>query len=570
MDAVRTASWDNDQLLAPIALERARVIAPFVLFSVVCALVVSEPTGVPLAPAVIAWNVCAIGILSWLTWSLLTRRIDPRWGHVALGAVWVLPTFGTLLSEYFVHGELLTVVLVVELASAAILLRTSWVLVLYLLIDLVWFPMILRDSTAALGMSMIMVGSAEIVGVLFQRLLHGSLVRAERQIALLRASEQERVALTEQLLHAQRLEVAGTLSAGLAHDMNNILASIQNLAELQLAEPQSASARTDLTHIVAQSQRGAELTRALLAFSRRGQYRMQVLELDVAVRELLPLLSRTLPKSLELVTKLAAPALRVEADPSQLGQLVMNLTLNAVDAMNGVGTLTITTQAVELDAAEGAALGLSPGAHVKILVRDSGCGMSDATRLRVFEPFFTTKPLGQGTGLGLSTVWGVVKSHGGMVTIDSALGTGTTFTIYLPTTTALPAAPPPPVEPKRARATVLVVDDEKLVRAGARRILERRGYTVLEAGDGQEGLEVFGTNVDTIGLVILDMGMPVMGGPECFDRLRELAHVPVLIATGYADDAAAQSLIARGAALIEKPYSAAALAQDVARLLAAN
>ena len=571
MSDVRIFAEDRDLLLAPIALERARVIAPFVLFAVVLAMVVSEPTGVPLATPVIVWNLGSICVLGWLTVALLKRRLSPRWGHLALGAVWVLPTCGTLLTEHFAQGELLTAVLVVEIASAAIILRTSWVLGLYVLIDLTWFPMALRDGSGALAKAILIVGSAQTAGVLFQRLFHGSLVRAERQLALLRASEQERAALTEQLMHAQRLEVAGTLSAGLAHDMNNILASIQSLAELQLAESPSSSAKVDLEHIVAQSQRGAELTRALLAFSRRGQYRMQVLEIDVAVRDLLPLLSRTLPKSLELVTQLGAPALRVEADPSQLGQLIMNLTLNALDAMNGIGTLTITTEPVELDAAQAAALGVTAGSNVKLTVTDTGCGMSDTTRHRVFEPFFTTKPLGKGTGLGLSTVWGVVKSHGGMVTIESVLGRGTTFTIHLPRTTASPPRPPPPpVEPSRARTTVLVVDDERLIRAGTRRILERRGHTVLEAGNGEEALTVFGANAATIGLVILDMGMPVMGGPECFDRLRALGDVPVLIATGYADDAQAQSLIARGAALIEKPYAAAALAHDVARLLALN
>ncbi len=571
MHDVRMFSSDRDHLLAPIALERARVVAPFVLFAIIAAVLVSEPTGVPLTTPVIVWNVFSVAFLGWLTWALRTRRVDAKWGHLALAAVWVMPTFGTVLSEYLVASELLTLVLVVEILGAAVMLRTSWVIALFVVIDLLWFPMMLRDGTPAPGLSVIMIGWAQIIGVLFQRLFHGSLVRAERQLALLRASEQERATLSEQLLHAQRLEVAGTLSAGLAHDMNNILASIQNLAELQLAEPQSAAARTDLTHIVAQAQRGAELTRALLAFSRRGQYRMQILELDVAVRDLLPILSRTLPKSLELVTRLDAPAIRVEADPSQLGQLVMNLTLNAVDAMNGVGTLTITTEAIEVDAAQAAPLGLVAGSHVKLTVADTGCGMSDDTRLRVFEPFFTTKPLGHGTGLGLSTVWGVAKSHGGMVTVDSAVGRGTTFTIYLPRTTALPVLPPPPpVEPQRGRATVLVVDDERVLRAGTRRILEKRGHTVLEASNGEEALAVYAANAETIGLVILDMGMPVMGGAECFDRLRQLADVPVLIATGYADDTAAQSLIARGAALIEKPYAAAALAQDVARLLAIN
>jgi CheY-like chemotaxis protein len=237
----------------------------------------------------------------------------------------------------------------------------------------------------------------------------------------------------------------------------------------------------------------------------------------------------------------------------------MNLAVNAADAMTGTGTLTITTEPVELPT----------GSVVRLRVRDTGCGMDDATRARVFEPFFTTKPLGNGTGLGLSTVWGVVTSHGGTISVASAVGVGTVFTIEFPRTLALP--PPPPasvIDVQPARATVLVVDDEPLVRSGTRRILERRGLAVLEASNGEEALAVFRAHAASIGLVILDMGMPVMGGAECFAKLREVADVPVLIATGYAEDTAAQALIARGATLIEKPFASAALARDVARLLA--
>lgn len=546
-------------LLTPIALDRARVIAPFVLFAVLLALIVSEPSGVPLATPVIVFNAGVIPVFGALTWALWRRRLAVRWGHIALGLVWTVPIAGTLLSKYFVPDSMLTIVLVVEIAGAAIILRRWWVLAVYLAIDLAWIPLAMREHGSTIAMSLLVVGAAQIVGALFQHLFRGSLLRAERQLADLRSSERERAALTEQLLHAQRLEVAGTLAAGLAHDMNNVLASIRSLAELQLAESPSPSTTADLTHIVSQSERGAELTRGLLAFSRRGQYRRQVLELDEALRELLPLLSRTLPKSLDVVTLLGAGTCRVDVDPHHLGQAIMNLAVNASEAMTGNGTLTITTEPVEL----------ATGSVVRLRVRDTGCGMDEATRARVFEPFFTTKPLGNGTGLGLSTVWGVVTAHGGTIGVASATDVGTVFTIEFPRTYAV--LPPPPVqmiEPQPARATVLVVDDEPLVRSGTRRILERRGLVVLEAEDGEAALAVFREHAASIGLVILDMGMPVMGGAECFAKLRELADVPVLIATGYADDTAAQALIARGAALIEKPYASSALARDVARLLA--
>ncbi len=556
---MRTSPAAEHALLAPIAYDRARIIAPFIMFAMTLALVVSEPTGVPLAAPVIAWNALAIPVLGALAWGMWHRRLAVRWGHVALGLVWALPTVGTVLSKVFVPDALLTIVLVAEVAAAAVLLRTRWMLIAYIAIDIAWIPLALHDPDTVAGMSILTVAASQIVGGLFQRMFVTQLLRAEQQLADLRASEQERAALTEQLMHAQRLEVAGTLAAGLAHDMNNVLASIRSLAELQLAEAPSPSTAADLTHIVSQSERGAELTRGLLAFSRRGQYRRQVLELDTALSELLPLLSRTLPKSLEVVTSLGAAACRVEVDPHHLGQVIMNLAINASEAMTGNGTLTISTEPVER----------ATGDVVRLRIRDTGCGMDDATRARVFEPFFTTKSMGNGTGLGLSTVWGVVTAHGGTINVASAVGVGTVFTIEFPRTFALP--PPPPVktlEPQPTRATVLVVDDEPLVRSGTRRILERRGLAVLEASNGEEALAVFRDHAASIGLVILDMGMPVMGGAECFAKLRELAEVPVLIATGYAEDAAAQGLIARGAALIEKPFASAALARDVARLLA--
>ncbi|MEO7097278.1 MAG: histidine kinase dimerization/phospho-acceptor domain-containing protein, partial [Polyangiales bacterium] len=324
---------ERDALLAPLAYDRARIIAPFVLFAMILALLVSEPTGVPLALPVIAWNAVAIPAIGALTWGLWYGRLPVRWGHVALVLVWALPTIGTLLSKFFVPGALLTIVLTAEVAAGAILLRTRWTIAAYLVIDIAWIPLALREPDTVAMMSILTVTASQIVSGLFQRVFISSLLRAEQQLADLRASERERAALTEQLMHAQRLEVAGTLAAGLAHDMNNVLASIRGLAELQLAESPPPAMAADLAHIVTQSERGAELTRGLLAFSRRGQYRRQVLELDGALRELLPLLSRTLPKSLELITDLRAGASRIEVDPHHLGQVIMNLAVNAADAM---------------------------------------------------------------------------------------------------------------------------------------------------------------------------------------------------------------------------------------------
>jgi two-component system cell cycle sensor histidine kinase/response regulator CckA len=397
--------------------------------------------------------------------------------------------------------------------------------------------------------------------------------KLREQVARLEHEREELQAKHErlhtQLLHPQRIEVAGTLAAGLAHDMNNVLAAIMNIAELLLDDCSDTRTRLDLEQIVAEAERGAALTKSLLGFARKGQYRRQVLEIDLVVRDVLALLSHTLPKSVEVKLEPGAPGERVDGDPAQLAQILVNLALNAADAMSGKGRLTIASEVTEVDDATAARLGLAGGRHARIFVRDTGCGMDAATQQRMFEPFFTTKPVGKGTGLGLSLVWGVVKAHGGAIDVDSAVGRGTDFAIYLPVTTAPLAARSSPPEPRLPplRATILVVDDEPHIRQSTTRILERVGYTVLGACDGADALRVFAANQPAIGLVIMDMAMPVMSGAECIRSLREISNVPVLVATGYAIDEEVQTVVARGASLIEKPFSASTLLVEVARLL---
>ncbi len=573
-----------DGLLAPVALERARILAPWVATGLAVALLLSGPTGVGLSAPVVGWNLFAIPALTVLAVLLIRRRVSLVWGHHALAIVWWLPTLGTLVSQLYSHDPGLTYLVVVEVAASAVMLERRWVVGSLVALDAVWIPMMIHLGGDQVALHVSLVMAAQIFALLFQSLVRSSLLRAEthrlvheetsrelaHQLAELRRSEDERAKLFERLVHAQRMEVAGTLSAGLAHDMNNILCSIRNVAELVIADPGASSGITDLAQIVAQAERGAELTRGLLAFSRRGQYRKQVVELDSVLANVVPLLSRTLPKSIEIRQELGASSARIEGDPNQLGQVLINLAVNAAHAMGGTGTLTIRSAQVDVDATDGAQLGIDPGGYVRISVIDTGIGMDETTRLRVFEPFYTTKPLGEGTGLGLSTAWGVVNGHRGAIGVESQLGAGTTFTLHLPVTSEPLPAPPvirlPP--PQVARGTVLVVDDERLVRSSTRRILERQRYTVLEAVNGEDALAVYKLHAAEIGLVILDMGMPVMGGRECFMRLRELSEVPVLVATGYASDGEAQSLLARGASLIEKPYPAGELAREVARILA--
>jgi CheY-like chemotaxis protein len=233
-----------------------------------------------------------------------------------------------------------------------------------------------------------------------------------------------------------------------------------------------------------------------------------------------------------------------------------------------VGRLRIATATRRLDD-EARLLGLTPGEYLEITVADSGCGMDAECKKRAFEPFFTTKPLGKGTGLGLSTAWGITQGHGGTITIDSAPGAGTTFRVYVPTTNkaSRPLARVHAQPPTAVGATVLVVDDEDAVRATTMRLLGRRGMRVLGASNGAEALDVYRQHADDISLVMLDMGMPVMSGRECFQRLRLMSQVPVLVATGYALDEDAQQLLSQGVSLLEKPFGGDRLMREVTRLL---
>lgn len=558
--------------LAVTALERARILAPLVLAGMVISLASSERVGVALTGAVIAFNAVSISVLVAMSVLLWRRRIAERWAHPALTLVWWLPVAGTLLSQYFSHSTLLAPVLLVEISCAAILLHTGWVIGTQLLISAIWFPLTIRDGGDAAA-SMLLTGAlAQITAIVFHVLMRRSLVRAET----LRLEAAEKLAelarMQDQLLHSQRMEAVGTLAAGIAHDMNNVLGAIMSFAGLVL-ESAKPDQRADLEQIVAEAERGASLTRGLLAFSRRGQYRRQVLVLDDIVREVLPLLERTLPKSIEVRSLLTGGSACVEGDPVQLGQALVNFGLNAAHAMTGTGTLELAADVVELAEPAATELSLPPGRYGRLRVTDTGCGMDEAVRRRVFEPFFTTKPMGKGTGLGLSTVWGVARAHNGAASVESELGKGSTFWLHLPLTTAArPRAPSPlviEVAPELPRRTVLVIDDEHAVLRGNRRILERMGLEVLTASDGAEGLQVFDAHADAIALVVLDMGMPVMGGAECFVKLRERSRVPVLIATGYAADEHVQALVAAGASLIEKPFQASDLTSRVRAMLGA-
>jgi signal transduction histidine kinase/CheY-like chemotaxis protein len=555
-------------ILRPVSLERARIISPFVLLCVVVGLLVSESTGVPLSAPVLTWNLIAIPLLAALCIALWQRRVPERLADHALCLTWWIPICGTLISQYFSGSQLLAFAYLIEIAGAAFMLNRALLLVSFAVFNALWIPLVLRDAGALAEMQFSSMFAAQLFALLFQRMHATTLLRAESNARALAQQLDERDRLHGQLLHSQRMEAVGTLAAGLAHDMNNVLASMSNIAEL-LLDDASDQQREDLQDIIKQAGRGAELTRGLLAFSRKGQYRKLVVDVVGMLRDVEPLLSRTLPKAIAIKADLPADGLNVLGDPAHLQQVIVNLGVNAADAMQGAGTLSISCERAVLAEATAIAMHLAPGAYALIRVTDTGSGMDEATRKRAFEPFFTTKPLGKGTGLGLSTVWGIVQSHGGTIMFDTEFGRGTAFSIYLPLTQepTVPTQKRAPSAPLR-RTLVLVVDDEPAVRSSTIRLLQRQGLDAIGAANGAEALELYDRHAADIALVVLDMGMPVMGGAECFAHLRTRGNVPVLIATGFALDADAQAMIAQGAALIEKPYASSALVSEVTRLLA--
>ena len=393
----------------------------------------------------------------------------------------------------------------------------------------------------------------------------------------------ERRELEERLRQAQRLEAVGQLAGGVAHDFNNLLTVITgNLDFARRGLAPDHPVQEDLAEIAEAADRGRTLVRQLLAFGRKQVLAPRPLDLNEVVRDAERLLRRVVGEEITLETTLAAALPTVRADRGQLEQVLMNLVVNARDAMRtarhgraaGGGTLTLATAACALAPEEAAAWALPAGDYVRLVVRDTGHGMTDAERARAFEPFFTTKAVGTGTGLGLATVYGIVQQSGGAIRVASAPGAGTTFTILLPALSALSALPageraapeaPAAVAP-RGRGTVLLVEDEAPVRAATRRLLERHGYTVLAAQHGGEALGVWRAHGVTIRAVVTDLCMPVLGGRELVARLRaDRPVLPVLYLSGYAHEGTAL-LDGPMDALVEKPFTGAALLGALAEL----
>jgi len=378
--------------------------------------------------------------------------------------------------------------------------------------------------------------------------------------------------LEEQLRQAQKMEAVGQLAGGVAHDFNNILQVILVNAELLRKDyPQNAAAEL-VDEISTAAQRAADLTRQLLAFSRRQTIQPVSMNLNDLVRDVMKMLSRVLEEHIKLSFFPGSDLRNVFIDRGQIEQVLMNLCVNARDAMASGGTLTIHTKNALLDAgfcrdhawAE-------EGAYVAVSVTDTGLGMDAETCTHIFEPFFTTKDVGKGTGLGLATVYGIIKQHNGMVSVDSQPGNGTTFTVYLPAVdlaTASPAAPSPTTI-SGGNETILIAEDEPAVRRMLVKVLKKGGYTVLAAADGNEALDLFEENAQAIDLVILDIVMPGLGGRQVMDRIKAKHEgVRFLFSSGYSEQAIhTDFVIQEGMRLIQKPYMPADLLREVRRIL---
>ena len=389
-------------------------------------------------------------------------------------------------------------------------------------------------------------------------------------------TQAEQRQLEERLRQAHKMEAVGRLAGGVAHDFNNLLTIIRGNSDL-LSDRDGADAfhKRCVEQIQKASSRAVSMTRQLLAFSRMQVLQPRVLDLNAVVAEMGKMLPRLIGEHIENVF-VPEPKLKlVTADPGQIEQVLMNLAVNARDAMPGGGTLTVRTANVEMTQGSGARHGsMTPGSYVLLAVSDTGIGMDEEIRTHIFEPFFTTKEVGKGTGLGLATVYGIVKQSGGFIWVESALGKGTTFEIYLP----LASGPASKAEAEHKQAalqrgseTILVVEDEAGVRELAGEFLRAHGYAVLEAKDGIEALEIAARHEGTIHMILTDMIMPRMSGAELVTRLQAIRpEIKAAFMTGYAEYATSGSETPSNqqSSILQKPFSSTSLADMIRGVLA--
>jgi PAS domain S-box-containing protein len=394
-----------------------------------------------------------------------------------------------------------------------------------------------------------------------------------RDVTKRKETEEEKRQLEIQLQQAQKMESIGTLAGGIAHDFNNILMGIQGNATLMLLKIESEHPNyVKIKNIEKFVQNGTELTKQLLGFARGGKYLVKTTDLNDVIEKSSSLFSRT-RKEIQVHTDLHDEIWAADVDSGQIEQALLNLYVNAWQAMSAGGDLYLKTRNVILDSSFVKPFKVEPGKYVEISVSDTGVGIDKETCKRIFEPFFTTKEMGRGTGLGLASVYGIVKSHGGYIDVTSEKERGTTFTLYLPASEkkAVPEKAVP-AEMSRGTGTILLIDDEKMILDVGCELLEELGYSVLSALSGQEALEIFRKNSTIIDLVIMDMIMPGMSGGETFDRLKNINQdIKVLLSSGYSLNGQATKILRRGCdGFIQKPFNLNQLAQKIGSIIGSS
>ena len=571
------------------AVARVRISAPLGCLVLFVGLTTSEAVGVPLAGWVVGWNVFSVALLAFFAWAARGEKLPLAAAHAVAAIAWLLLPLSSIASLIATGSDALVLPIIamviaapwVQLSRLGLLLSTSASAVLWLVLS-EGSALELFDSfpNAATVASVILSNVAGHIG--WRRFVERYGLRNQleetnaalrRELEERRRSQSEAEAYRDQFIAAQRSEAIGTLASGLAHEMNNVLAGILGASEMLGEDAEDAAAvKRTATVIAREAKRGGALTKSLLAFARRGQYQRSPAELDGIVEDVRKLLLGTLRRDIELTCDPASDTV-VDVDRAQLIQAVLNLALNGVDAMPDGGELVLRASVEEIGDGRAEALDIPPGRYAVVRVRDTGTGMDVDTKLRASEPFFTTKPPGKGTGLGLAMVDGSARAHGGSIEIESNVGKGTTVSVILPIhdeDASAPSRPTPDPESVDRKGAVLVVDDEPLIRSALGRMLARAGFEVMSAPDGAVAVEKFEAD-DAIGLVICDMNMPVMSGPDCIRAMSKIRRVPVLIVSGYAVQTDAQELIAEGlaAGFVEKPFTQSAIISAVDAALAA-